>query len=112
MKKKKFKRDKFQYKLTESELDRMAFRGVITPDQRDLLIKASKMREPNYYNHSRFQIGMNKRGTIMLNSIIKNGGEIFGEPYHFLAEIKHTTTPSVFHRFMRANRIPSHPFID
>lgn len=105
----KIKKDKFRYKLTETELDRMAYRGVISFKERDLLVNASKIRKPFYYANNCFQISMNGRGTIALNSIDFYGGEDFGEPFHFLAEITHDTTQSVFTRFMRENQIPRHP---
>jgi len=108
--KKKLIPDNCRYKLTESELDRMTFRGIITAEQHDMLIIASKMREPNRYATSQFRVGLNQRGTIMLNSINFYGGENFNEPYHFLAEITHKTTQSVFKRFMKGNCIPAHPF--
>lgn len=109
-KNKKISACSFRYKLTELELDRMAFRGVISFEDRDLLIKTSRLREPGYYASRRYQMAMNGRGTIMLNSVNFNGGETFGEPHHFLAELTHTTTPGVFNRFIHANNIPVHPF--
>lgn len=103
------KKDKYRYKLTEMELDRMAYRGVISFEQRDLLIKTSKLRKPFFHAGSCFQIDMNGAKSIKLNSINSYGGEDFREPFHFLAEITHVTTPSAFTRFMRRNQIPSHP---
>ena len=101
---------KFRYKLIESELDRMVYRGVISMEQRDLLIRTSKLRKPNCYAKNQFQIVMNQCGTIKINSINRYGGEDFGRPFHFLAEIVHNTTPSVFTRFMHERNIPKHPF--
>jgi len=102
--------DDRKYKLTESELDRMMFRGVISTQQRDLLVQTSKMRMPNYYATNQFRAGLNQRGTIMINSINFYGGENFNEPYHFLAEITHQASKSVFNKFMQENNIPMHPF--
>lgn len=110
IKKKQFVPDNCLYKLTESELDRITFRGIISQEQHDLLIKTSKMRPPNCYATSQFRVGLNRRGTIMINSINFYGGENFNEPYHFLAEITNKTTRSVFTRFMKDNGIPVHPF--
>jgi hypothetical protein len=107
---KRFIRDKNRYKLTEQELDRMTYRGIITPSQRDILINVSKEREPGYYSNSRYQLGLTPNGSVMLNSVIYNGGESFGEPYHFVAEITHDLTPIRFKNFMKVTRIPVHPF--
>lgn len=109
-KKLRFKKDNLRYKLTEKELDRMMFRGVISPQHHAILILTSRLRAAGTPAQQRFQMGMNGCGTILLNSINENGGETFGKPYHFLAEITHTTTPSVFKRFLRRYRIHSHPF--
>ncbi len=106
MKKRTNKSDFFRYKLTEIDLDRMAFRGIISEDQRDLLILTSKLRVPNTPAQQRFQMGLNGRGSIMLNSIVQNGGEDAGTPYHFVAEITHKLKWTTFKRFMRYNKIP------
>ena len=110
IKKKRMIYDRQKYKLTEMELTRMMFRGIISAEQRDLLIKTSKLRPPNTPAQQRFQAGLNGSGTIMLNSINLDGGETLANPYHFLGEITHKVTALAFKRFMRVYKIPAHPF--
>jgi hypothetical protein len=99
-----------KFKLTGAELDRMVFHGLITSAQRNLLEFTSKLREPNKPAAQRFQVSLGYRGDVILNSINRDGGEKFNEPYHFLAEITHELTPRRFKNFMVNNLIPEHPF--
>lgn len=87
------------WKLVEAEL-----RQIVPNDVADAIVAMSKKRKPGKRAISPLRHYLNKPKTIWVQSIRFYGGENFGEPYYFLAEIKAITTRSAFSRF--ANRLP------
>jgi hypothetical protein len=88
------------YKVTYNELDSLVKNGIITRENKDEILTASLSRTPGLFaNKGIVTVSLNKAKTIFLSSIRFYGGENFGEPYFFVAEIYHKTTQSAFSRF-------------
>jgi hypothetical protein len=89
----------YNWKLTEERL-----RALVPAADANRIIAASKARKPNEWAECIERFPLNKRGTVWVQSVQFYGGEHFGEPYHFVAEIRHTTTDSAFSACV--NRFP------
>ncbi len=80
------------YKLNREELK------LAVPEKATTLEEASKKRKPCKFAKQVVKFYLNKAKTVWIQSIHYYGGEHFGKPYHFVAEITHTTTNSAFSR--------------
>jgi hypothetical protein len=96
---------KWNYKLTEQELFRLVMKDMITVEQFNSIVERSKQREPGTFDEACVSVWLNKAKTIRLSSIWYYGGENFGDPYHFIAEISPLTTMSAWHRFVSQNAL-------
>ena len=100
------------YKLKLEDIQDLQEKGIICVQHVDAVIAASQLRKAGKFAEPkhRFKLAINQAKTIFLNSINFYGGENFGDPYCFLAEITHNTSPSAFTKFMRQNSIPRRTF--
>ena len=93
------------YKLTETELRKLL------PTAADYILTAAAKRKPGKFARKVVRVPLNGPGTIWVQNTHFYGGENFGEPYAFPAEITHNTTNSAFSRFINREglqlRIPS-----
>ena len=87
------------WKLKESELAHFVSRN-----DAKRIVERSLLRKPLTRDNTPVQIFLNPAKTIWVQSIQFYGGEHFGEPYCFVAEISHRTTRSAFSRWV--NRCP------
>jgi hypothetical protein len=94
------------WKLTASELEKLGEQGLIYFHQIDKILETSRKRKPDTFAKEVVRFYLNKAQTIWVQSINYYGGENFKEPYHFLAEIKHTTTNSAFSSFFNKYSLP------
>lgn len=88
------------FKLTEKDLNLLQGKNLITQIQKEQLINQSKKRIPGQFDRNPFYIWLNKSETVRLSSIHFYGGEHFGEPYYWIAEIQSFTTNSHFSRWL------------
>lgn len=93
------------YKLNEQEINRLAETGLISHSDKETLITQSLKREAGKFAKNEFKIYLNEAKSIYIQSIHFYGGEHFGKPYHFLAEISYLTTRSAFSGFMNKNSL-------
>jgi hypothetical protein len=84
----------YYWKLTETEL-----RALVPADAERILAAAAK-RKPGKFARKVVSVPLNGPGTIHVQNVHYYGGENFGKPYHFPAEITHNTTRSAFSRFV------------
>lgn len=90
------------WKLTLEEINLLVESGCISIADASYVIAISRSRQPGKFNGLTVRVPLNKSGTIWLQPIHYYGGEHFGEPYHFLAEITHDTRASAFSRFVNS----------
>jgi hypothetical protein len=88
------------FKLTGAELYMLYQKRLITLTNFEEIMYSSQNREPKTFNKNMVCAYLNKPQTIWVQSIHFYGGEHFGEPYYYKAEIRHTTTGSAFSRFL------------
>ena len=100
----------YYLKLHDSEVAAFIAGKLITFEQADQIFVRSLQREPGERDSSPVKFWLNKPETIWVQSIEFYGGENFGEPYCFLAEICHCTTESAFSRFLHKHNIPQRIF--
>jgi hypothetical protein len=81
------------YKLTEKEL-----RALIPAADAERIVTAAKARKPGKWARRIVSIALNRVKSVWVQNVQYYGGENFGEPYHFPAEIRYATTESAFHR--------------
>ena len=93
------------YKLTEGELRSLVGDGLVTCEQVQDIVAASLARTPDRHADRVVSVPLNRAGTIEVRSIHFYGGENFGQPYRFLAEVVPVTTRSAFSRFLNARRL-------
>jgi len=86
----------FYWKLTEADL-----RALVSAADAERILTAAAERKPNKVARNMVSVPLNKPGTIRVQNVHFYGGENFGEPYHFPAEITCATTASAFSRFIR-----------
>jgi hypothetical protein len=89
----------YLHKLKPDELARF-----LSADTVKMIVDRSMKRKPGKFDHNPVKVYLNKPKTIWVQSIHYYGGENFGEPYCFVAEITHRTTQSAFRRWI--NRCP------
>ena len=94
-----------RYKLTEGELRSLVGDGLVTPAQVQDITAASLARTPGKHAEYVVKVALNGPGTIVLQSIAFYGGENFGQPHHFVAEVVPLTTHSAFSRFLNAHHL-------
>jgi len=96
----------YYWKLTEPEL-----RALVSPDDAERILAAAKRRRPGRFARTVVDVPLNGPGTIRVQNVHYYGGENFGQPYHFPAEITCKTTPAAFSRFVNRRglrlRLPS-----
>lgn len=91
----------YWFKLKEAELVRF----VNEKDHLRILYR-SLQREPGKHDPKAVVVFLNKARTIWVQSIHFYGGEHFGQPYCFVAEIGNKTTNSAFVRWARRCPMP------
>jgi hypothetical protein len=97
------------YKLTENELRSLVtdcrespFAHDVSDADVDRILEASRARTPGQFADEVVKVPLNRAGTVQVRSIHFYGGEHFGKPHHFLAEVVSLTTNSCFSRFLNA----------
>ena len=83
----------YNYKLTEARL-----RGVLPAADAERIVAAAAKRKPSKWARRIVSVPLNHAKTVWVQNVRYYGGEHFGEPYHFPAEIRHATTESAFRR--------------
>jgi hypothetical protein len=83
----------YNYKLTEAEL-----RHIFPAADVSRIVVASKERKPGKWAKRIVKVALNKAKSVWVQNVQFYGGEHFGEPYHFPAEIRYATTESAFRR--------------
>ena len=81
------------YKLNDAQL-----RALVPPDVADRIIALAEKRKPGKFARKVERYALNGPGTIWVQNVNYYGGEHFGEPYCFTAEIRYFTTRSAFAR--------------
>jgi len=87
------------YKLTEGELHALATDCGVSAADVDRILEASRARTPGEFTAEVVKVPLDRAGNITVRSIHFYGGEHFGKPHHFLAEVVSLTTRSAFARF-------------
>ena len=82
----------YNYKLTEAKLK------ALVPAADAERIVAATTRKPGKWARRIVSVPLNRVKTVWVQNVQYYGGEHFGEPYHFPAEIRHATTESAFRR--------------
>lgn len=90
----------YYHKLTEAELRRLLTNGLLKAEDADRIMAASRARTPGQFDRNVVRVPLNGAGSITVRSIHFYGGEHFGRPYAFLAEVVSLTTNSAFSRFL------------
>jgi hypothetical protein len=88
------------YKLTEGDLHALAADCGVSAADVDRIIEASRARQPHQSTTDVVRVPLDRAGNITVRSIQLYGGERFGQPYHYLAEVVSLTTHSAFSRFL------------
>jgi len=83
----------YNYKLTEARL-----RGLLPAADAERIVAAAGKRKPGKWARRIVSVPLNRVKTVWVQNVQYYGGEHFGEPYHFPAEIRHATTESAFRR--------------
>ena len=91
----------YNYKLTETEL-----LAIVPAEEFQRIMFAANQRAPGQYAKHMVFVYLNKAETVWVQNVNFYGGEHFGKPYHFPAEIRHNTTESAFRRC--TNRLGIH----
>lgn len=86
----------YYWKLTEADL-----RALVPEADAARIRAAAAKRKPNKFARKVVSVPLNRPGTIRVQNVHFYGGENFGQPYHFPAEITCATTASAFSRFVR-----------
>ena len=81
------------WKLTEAEL-----RALLPAADAERILAAARKRPPGTFADKPVRVNLNRPGTIWVQNVHYYGGEHFGKPYHFPAEITCATTGSAFSR--------------
>jgi len=89
----------YYYKLTATELE------ALVPADAACILRVAAERKPGKFAREVVRVPLNKAGTIWVQNTHYYGGENFGEPYHFPAEICHVTTNSAFIRFVNKRNL-------
>jgi len=93
------------WKLTEEDLDRLVELKLISSAKRNDIINASKARHPGRFANEIEMEWLNNAKTIRLQSIHFYGGENFGNPHHWVAEIVAFTTCSALRSFLNKYKL-------
>jgi hypothetical protein len=83
----------YNYKLTEAKL-----KALVPAADAERIVAAAAKRKPGKWARRIVSVALNKAKTVWVQNVQFYGGEHFGEPYHFPAEIRYATTGSAFHR--------------
>ena len=99
--------DRNRYKLTKKELGKLVDKDIISEDIAIALKTASLKREPGKFakKQDKVKFPFNPSGGSNITSINYYGGEHFGKPYCFLAEIVVYGSHDNFHRFLKEKGI-------
>jgi hypothetical protein len=95
--------DSLYYKLKKEDIDHLVQIGVLKIHERNYLLSASKEREPGTFAKTQ-KIYLNKARTVYIQNIHFYGGESFGKPYYWLAEISGFTKTGLT-RFFNQHRL-------
>ena len=87
------------YKLSKINLLDMAAVGILESDEAWAIVAAASEREPNKWAEKVEKVYLDNAGKIWVQNVAFYGGEHFGEPYYFVAEIRHKTSNSAFSRW-------------
>ena len=85
----------YYWKLTTATL-----KTLVSPADAERILAAAAKRKPGKFADEFVQVPLNKAKTIWVQNVHYYGGENFGKPYEFPAEITHNTTRSAFSRFV------------
>lgn len=80
------------YKLTEAALT------ALVPTDSTCIVAAAAKRKTSKWARHIVRVFLNQAKTVWVQNVRYYGGENFGKPYHFPAEIRHATTESAFRR--------------
>ena len=83
----------YNYKLTDARL-----RGLLPAADAERIVAAATKRKPGKWARRIVSVPLNRVKTVWVQNVQYYGGEHFGEPYRFPAEIRHATTESAFRR--------------
>lgn len=82
----------YYWKLTEAEL------RALVPADAERIMAAARKRKPGRFARKIESAPLNGPGTVRVQNVHYYGGEHFGEPFHFPAEITCATSGSAFQR--------------
>lgn len=104
------------FKLDEIEIKKLFDKQILSYDQCAALMQRSKDRPVTNnpigeFDENVLRYWLNPSKTIEITSIHFYGGEHFGEPYHWLAEIVSHTDRSHTTRFFNQKRIGPYPIM-
>jgi len=88
------------YKVTADELSCLVADGIITKQQEELILSAAYKRLQNQHAQYMEKFDLNPAGTARIQNVAFYGGEHFGKPYCFVAEIVPLTTRSAWSRLV------------
>ena len=83
----------YNYKLTRGELA-----ALVPAAEAKRIVEAAKARKPGKWARRIVTVALNRAKTVWVQNVRFYGGEHFGKPYHFPAEIRYATTESAFSR--------------
>jgi hypothetical protein len=83
----------YNYKLTADELA-----ALVPAADAERIVAAAAKRKPGKWARRIVSVALNKAKTVWVQNVQFYGGEHFGEPHHFPAEIRYATTESAFRR--------------
>jgi len=93
------------WKLTEADLKSLVVKGLIDQSTLEEIIRTSQARHPDRHADQMKSVWLNKSETIRLQSIHFYGGENFGQPFHWQAEIVAFTTHSALTQFFNRHHL-------
>lgn len=91
------------YKLTTAELK------ALLPVDAERILAAAAKRKPGKHARKVVSVPLNGPATIWVQNVHFYGGENFGEPDAFPAEITHNTTAAAFSRFVNRHNFRLRP---
>lgn len=98
------------WKLTKEDIMELFDKQMLSFDQANSLMIQSKARpSPRQFDDNIVRYWLNKSKTIEITSIHFYGGEHFGEPYHWLAEIVSHTDRSHTTKFFNQHGLGPYP---
>ncbi len=99
------------FKLTREDIIKLFDKQLLSFDQANALIVRSKARPLDEIDENAVKYWLNKSKTIEISSIHYYGGEHFGDPYHWLAEITSHTDQSHTTKFFNEHELGPYSII-